>query len=71
MIWLSEFFMPPEPVGDRRAPVGDPEPNPLPDGAPVIDDPSREMPAVDPRRQDAPGPIREPRRDPHSEPIPH
>jgi hypothetical protein len=67
MIWLSEFFMPPDPAVDRRPPVEDP----LPDGAPVIDDPSREVPAVDPRRRDAPEPVRDPQPNPQSEPIPH
>jgi len=70
MIWLSEFFMPPDPAQARRQPVDEP-PSPLPDGAPVIDDPDREVPAVDPRRRDAPEPVREPRRDPHTEPNPH
>jgi hypothetical protein len=74
MIWLSEFFMPPDPAVGRRAPVGDPNPNPspnpLPDGAPVIDAPGREVPAIDPRRRDAPEPVREPRPDPVAEPIP-
>jgi hypothetical protein len=37
----------------------------------VIDDPDREVPAVDPRRRDAPEPVREPRRDPRTEPNPH
>jgi hypothetical protein len=62
MIWLSAFIVP-----DPRPPVDDP----LPDGAPVIDDPDREVPAIDPRRRDAPEPVREPRRDPKAEPIPH
>ena len=71
MIWLSEFFMPADPAVGRRPAVDDPSPNPLPDGAPVIDDPDREVPAIDPRRRDAPEPVREPRRDPQAEPVPH
>ena len=71
MIWLSEFFMPPDGAVGRRSPVGDPNPSPLPDGAPVIDEPGREVPAIDPRRRDAPEPVREPRPDPQAEPIPH
>ena len=50
--------------------TGRPIDDPLPDGAPLIDDPSREVPAVDPPRRDAPGPVREPqgpRRDPSPE----
>lgn len=50
----------------RSPPIDDP----LPDGAPVIDDPSREVPAVDPRRPDAPEPVREPERDPLGDPFP-
>jgi len=69
MIWLSEFFMPPDPALARRPPVDDP--SPLPDGAPVIDEPDREVPAVDPRRRDAPEPVREPGRDPQAEPNRH
>ena len=49
-----------------RRPIDDP----LPDGAPVIYDPDREVPAVDPPRRDAPGPVRDPqgpRRDPSQE----
>ena len=49
---------------------GPPVDDPLPDGTPIIDDPSREVPAVDPRRPDAPGPVREPDRDPSREPVP-
>jgi len=70
MIWLSEFLLP-DPAVSRRPPVEDPSPSPLPDGAPVIDDLDREVPAVDPRRRDAPEPVREPRRDPRTEPNPH
>ena len=72
MIWLSEFFPPPSLQADAQRPaIDDPSPSPLPDGAPVIDDPDREVPAVDPRRRDAPEPVREPRRDPRTEPNPH
>lgn len=60
MIWPSKLALEPEPAVDRRQPVDDP----LPDGAPLIDDPSRELPAVDPRRRDAPEPVSEPRYDP-------
>ena len=51
---------------ELRRPIDDP----LPDGAPAIDDPSREVPAVDPPRRDAPEPVRDPqgpRRDPSQE----
>ena len=39
----------------------------------MIDDPSREVPVVDPGRRDAPEPVREPPRDPDSsaDPRPH
>jgi hypothetical protein len=67
MTSLSDLNLGPDPAIDRRQPIDDP----LPDGAPVIDDPSREVPAVDPRRRDAPEPVREPRRDPQSESTPH
>jgi hypothetical protein len=67
MISLSDLSLGPDPAVDQRQPIDDP----LPDGAPVIDDPSREVPAVDPRRRDAPEPVREPQRDPKTEPTPH
>jgi hypothetical protein len=54
------------PSSVRRDPVDDP----LPDGAPIIDDPSREVPQVDPGRRDAPEPAREPESDLSSEPLP-
>lgn len=67
MISLSDLILGPDPAADQRQPIDDP----LPDGAPLIDDPSREVPAVDPRRRDAPEPVREPQRDPQAEPTPH
>ncbi len=48
---------------------GRPVEDPVPDGTPIIDDPDREVPAVDPRRRDAPEPVREPDRDPSGEPF--
>lgn len=49
---------------------GRPVDDPLEDGVPIIDDPSREVPVADPRRRDAPEPMREPERYPDSEPVP-
>ncbi len=60
MIWLSVAA--PEIWSARGRTVEDP-----PDGAPDIEDPSREVPAVDPDRRDAPEPVREPQGDPPSE----
>ncbi len=59
MISLSDLSLEVDPAMDRQ-----PMDDPLPDGAPLIDDPSKEIPAIDPRRPNAPQPVREPRPDP-------
>jgi hypothetical protein len=41
---------------DGQKPIDDP----LPEHSPVIDEPGRQAPAVDPSRPDAPRPVREP-----------
>lgn len=41
---------------DGERPIDDP----LPEHSPVIDEPGREVPVVDPSRRDAPRPVREP-----------
>jgi hypothetical protein len=56
----------PKPVSRFR---GRPVDDPLPDGTPIIDEPDREVPAVDPRRRDAPEPVREPDHDSSREPF--
>lgn len=38
--------------------------DPLPEGLPVIDEPGREIPVVDPQPPQAPRPLREPQSDP-------
>jgi hypothetical protein len=43
--------------------------DPLPENSPIIDEPGREVPVVDPQRPDLPRPVREPQRQPAPAPA--
>jgi hypothetical protein len=49
---------------DARTESDRPIDDPLPEHAPVIDEPGREVPVVDPNQRDVPRPVREPPTEP-------
>ena len=55
----------PEPSGGGARPIDDPKPE-----EPIIDEPGRIVPVVDPRRPDGPAPVREPAPSPGSPQTP-
>jgi hypothetical protein len=52
------------PAAALRETTDRPIDDPLPEGQPIIDEPGREIPVVDPRPPQAPRPLREPQSDP-------
>lgn len=55
----------PEPSGGPARPIDDPIPE-----EPIVDEPGRVVPVVDPRRPDGPSPVREPAPSPGPPPTP-